>query len=239
MGARAIGRRGPMLGAAMLLLTVIAVMPASAVAATGARHPLPASDYSVSAACDAPLPGHAGCLADRLVAGTAAARAHSHPLGVTLPRGAEAEGSAATAAYGLRPEDLHEAYDLPLDAPTAQTIGIVDAYDDPSAEADLRVYDEEFGLPACTTANGCFRKLNQWGETSPLPEANAGWQSEISLDVQTAHAICQNCQIVLVEAASSSFGDLGQAEEAAVAAGATEISNSYAGAEGGPEDLYD
>lgn len=143
------------------------------------------------------------------------------------------------AAFGLRPEDLHEAYNLPLDAPDAQTIGIVDAYDDPTAEQDLRVYDEEFGLPACTTANHCFRKINQWGSSSPLPETNSQWESEISLDVQTAHAVCRNCQLLLVEAASSSSYDLGQAVDTAAAEGATEISNSYGGPEGGWASFYD
>ncbi len=228
-----------MLAAALVLLAAISIMSSSALAAVGMRRPLPASDYSVRPACGAPLPGHASCLADKLVPETAAARAHSHPLGITLGQGAEAGDSAAAAAFGLRPEDLHEAYNLPLDAPEAQTIGIVNAYDDPTAEQDLRIYDEEFGLPACTTANHCFRKINQRGSSSPLPEKNLQWESEISLDVQTAHAVCQNCQILLVEASSSSSYDLGQAVDTAAAEGATEISNSYGGPEGGWGSFYD
>jgi hypothetical protein len=149
---------------------------------------------------------------------------------MTLSAAAPVAGPAS-GAYGLRPEDLHDAYELPPSAATAQTIGIVDAYDDPTIEADLRVYDEEFGLPACTTGNGCFRKVNEEGETSPLPQVDEGWATEISLDVETSHAVCPNCQIVLVEAASSSFSDLEAAEETAVDEGATEISNSYGGSD--------
>jgi len=133
----------------------------------------------------------------------------------------------------LTPQRLHAAYSLPSEtaSSTLQTIAVVDAYNDPSAEADLRVYDETFGLPACTAANGCFSKINQEGNTSPLPENEGGWASEISIDVQMAHAICQSCRVLLVEADDEEFTSLGAAVNAAVKAGATEISNSYAGPE--------
>lgn len=151
-------------------------------AAGAAQRPLPASDYATRAVCGPPLPGRASCLAFGLVPQTQAARSRSHPLGMTLSQGTAAQNPAA-GAFGLRPQDLHDAYELPLDAPDAQTIGVVDAYDDPTIEADLRVYDEEFGLPGCTHQNGCFRKLNQYGTSSPLPETNSQWATEISLDV--------------------------------------------------------
>ena len=48
-----------------------------------------------------------------------------------------------------------------------ETVAIVDAYDDPTAEADLATYRSQYGLPACTTANGCFRKVNQNGVHEP------------------------------------------------------------------------
>ncbi len=134
---------------------------------------------------------------------------------------------------GYTPAALHEAYDLPSETPAAatQTIGIVDAYNDPTVETDLGVYDKQFGLPECTAANGCFRRLNQSGKASPLPGKNGQWSTEISLDVQMAHAICQSCRIVLVEASNETWGSLGAAVNAAVAAGSTEVSNSYGGAE--------
>ena len=53
-----------------------------------------------------------------------------------------------------------------------------------------------------------------------------GWDIEIALDVETVHAICQNCKIVLVEAVDNPFANL----EAAVDRAHTEggiISNSY------------
>ena len=64
--------------------------------------------------------------------------------------------SAAGGAFGLRPQDLHTAYQLPTTAASQQTVAIVDAYDDPNAEADLKVYDKEFLLPECTSAKGAF-----------------------------------------------------------------------------------
>ena len=67
---------------------------------------------------------------------------------------------------GLSPANLISAYKLPS-ASTTTTVAIVDAQDDPNAESDLGTYRSQFGLPACTTANGCFRKVNQNGASQP------------------------------------------------------------------------
>jgi subtilase family serine protease len=138
---------------------------------------------------------------------------------------------AATAApSGYGPADLRSAYALTGTGSSSQTIAIVDAYDDPTAESDLGVYRSQYGLPACTTANGCFRKVNQSGGTTP-PRANGSWAQEISLDLDMASAICPNCRILLVEGNSAAFTDLAAAEDTAARLGASVISNSY----GGPE----
>jgi hypothetical protein len=193
-----------------------------------------------------------------LVPQTAQARAHTHPLGVA-GAAAQPSGSPAAGDYGLTPEALHTAYQLPssTEASATQTIALVDAYNDLTAESDLATYAEEFGLPKCTAANKCFKKVNQDGETTnpPFPQSETslteqealceegheascylveeaeGWSIEISLDIETAHAICQNCHIALVEADSPSYANLETAENAAVALGANEISNSWAGPE--------
>jgi hypothetical protein len=160
--------------------------------------------------------------------------------------------SAAAGDFGLRPQDLHSAYQLPFASTSAQTIAIVDAYNAPRAESDLAEYSQEFALPSCTTANECFRVIYASGEV-PFPKSVAelekarkgttaerekahlaeGWGLEMSLDIEAAHAVCQNCRLLLVEASSSTFEALEQAEQAAVAAGATEISNSWGGSETG------
>jgi subtilase family serine protease len=155
--------------------------------------------------------------------------AHCHALVLTDANGNPAASSTPPAgAYG--PAQFHTGYNLPTTAALAQTIGIVDAYDDPKAESDLATYDSFYGLPSCTTANGCFRKVNQSGGTN-YPKTNSGWALEISLDVETAQEICQNCKILLVEANSNSLANLGAAENEAATLGANVISNSYGGSE--------
>jgi subtilase family serine protease len=129
---------------------------------------------------------------------------------------------------GFTPADLRDAYDLPAANSTA-TIAIIDAYDDPRAESDLGVYRQRFGLPACTTANGCFKKVNQTGGTR-LPRTNAGWALEISLDIQWAHAIAPGAHILLVEANSNSFANLLAAEDYAKTH-AQYVSNSWGASE--------
>jgi hypothetical protein len=194
------------------------------------------SAYRAENVCSAPPPGSAGCLGIRLIASSITAadlEATAKRQAGELASGASPAVSNKTPLGGLKPQDLHSAYSLPTEvlSSSVQTIALVDAYNDPTAEADLAVYDKEFKLPACTSANGCFRKLDQEGHTSPLPATEGGWATEISLDVQMAHAICQGCHLLLVEADNPSFAALGAAVDAAVKAGATEISNSYGGAE--------
>ena len=142
------------------------------------------------------------------------------------------------AGYG--PADLQSAYVLPSGTGgSGQTVGIVDAFDAPSAESDLAVYRAQFGLPPCTTANGCFQKVNQSGAPSPLPAPNAGWAEEIALDVDMVSAICPNCHILLVEATTNSLTNLGTAVNTAVALGAKFVSNSYGGSESRSETSWD
>jgi subtilase family serine protease len=143
---------------------------------------------------------------------------------------AQGKPAATTAPSGYGPSDLRSAYKLTATGASSQTVAIVDAYDDPTAEADLGVYRSQYGLSSCTTANGCFRKVNQTGGTTP-PRANGGWAQEISLDLDMASAICPGCHILLVEANSSAFTDLAAAVDTAARLGATTISNSYGGSE--------
>nr|WSX81738.1 carboxypeptidase regulatory-like domain-containing protein [Streptomyces sp. NBC_00899] len=135
---------------------------------------------------------------------------------------------ALPSGYG--PADLHSAYGLPATGTGTPTVAVVDAYDDPNAEADLAVYRAQYGLPACTTANGCFRKTDQRGGSSH-PAANPSWAGEISLDLDMVSAVAPNAHIVLVEADSALLTDLAAAENTAVLLGAGYVSNSYGGSE--------
>jgi hypothetical protein len=135
------------------------------------------------------------------------------------------------APSGLGAADLRNAYALPSSsAGSGQTVAIVDAYDDPRAEADLATYRSQYGLPACTSASGCFKKVNETGGSS-LPSADSGWAEEESLDLDMVSAVCPSCHILLVEASQPSMADLGTAVNTAISLGAKYVSNSYGGSE--------
>jgi subtilase family serine protease len=195
-------------------------------------------------ACAAPASGQASCLAQGIVLKSTGAVVKAHP-----PKVAPAKSSTKSSGFALTPlvlapasepaaisptpgtpAYLQQAYDLTALSASAggtDTIGIVDAYYDPSAEADLAVYRANFGLSACTTANGCLSIIGQTG-TSTLPsQTNTGWAIETSLDLDAASALCPNCHIVLVEANTNGDSDLMTAEQAASAAGVNQISNSW------------
>ena len=142
-----------------------------------------------------------------------------------------ADPSTADGPSGLTPTQIADAYKLPVDRGVGKTVAIVDAYDDPHAESDLAVFRKQFGLPACTTANGCFRKVNQRGIAKPLPRPDSGWSQEIALDVQAVSAACPQCHILLVEGDSAQIEDLGAGVNTAVRLRATVVSNSYGAAE--------
>ena len=115
-----------------------------------------------------------------------------------------------------------------------QTIAIVDAFDDPNIASDLNTFDSQWGLPACTVANGCFVKSAPAGI-----QTDSGWALEISLDVEWAHSIAPGAKIVLVETSNNSLGSLLGGEDTAVAAGAQQVSNSWGGSEFSSESAYD
>lgn len=176
------------------------------------------------------------------------ARCHAH---VVTNANETPLGSSTPSSSSMGPVQFHTAYNLPCtpggstqsicSAPTTfgpQMIAIVDAYNDPTVENDLNVYSAHYGLPSCTKANGCLTVVNQNGG-STLPSTDGNWALEISLDVQTAHTICQTCKILLVEASSSSMSNLATAVNTAAALGATAISNSYGASEFLGETSYD
>lgn len=155
--------------------------------------------------------------------------------------------ASRTSPSGYGPADLRAAYQLASAATSdgvGQTVAIVDAYDDPNAESDLAVYRSTFGLAPCTTANGCFLKVNQNGvagsypSTDPSTKQPGGWEEEESLDLDMVSAICPNCDILLVEAKSSSLSNLYTAvNTAATTCAAQVVSNSWGTGEYAGETL--
>ncbi|HSR24846.1 MAG TPA: S53 family peptidase [Candidatus Eisenbacteria bacterium] len=203
------GVRAALLGMVGVAGLVLAGGPSSALAA-------PASS-NVARSCAAPAKaGFASCHALRLLNLGGVARATAMPGGVAP--------AATPAGYG--PADLQSAYALPSNGGAGLTVAIVDAFDDPNLASDLATYRSTFGLPAAN-----FKKVNQNGQTSPLPSTDIGWGEEESLDVDMVSAIAPNASILLVEANDNTLANLGAAVNEAVALGARFVSNSYGAGE--------
>jgi hypothetical protein len=151
-----------------------------------------------------------------------------------------AAAASADEPTGLSPADIRSAYGLGSSGGDDVTVAVVVAYDNPSAEADLAVYREHWGLPPCTSADGCFTKVNQRGDPGPLPVLSSGWAVETALDLDAISATCPGCRLLLVEADSASTVDLLNAALTASRLGADVISNSYGSTgEFSGEQLYE
>ncbi len=231
MRSRGMTVRGRLTAASVLACALCAAATPSALAS------LSSSTFRTQRLCESARPRTASCVGIRLLAKSLTGeKLHADKV---RQAGEEARGqtpavqNTSPVSGGLTEEELHSAYDLPDETfpGSTQTVAIVDAYNDPTAEADLAVYDKQFGLPSCTSSNGCFKKVDQEGKTKPLPATNGEWATEISLDVDMVRAICQSCRILLVEANSAGIEALATAVEEAVKLGATEVSNSYSSAE--------
>ena len=204
------------------------------------------SDAEPSAVCRPPVKGGFVCESVDVPTRTAKAQALAESLFGLGPEPAFSpryEGSGEEG--GFSPKDLQEAYKLPATGGSGQTVAIVDAYDDPNAESDLAAYRSHYGLPACTKANGCFKKVNQKGEEANYPAAEAGWAVEMSLDLDMVSAICSGCHISLVEAENSGENANHEVnlfvadEEAAKLSTTTEVSNSWSSGEWSTESEAD
>lgn len=201
-------------GAAVCAATSIAALAVNTSSATAASN---AASHRSAHTCATAAAGHAAC--DALV---------------VVDSSGKPTVTATPAGYG--PADIRAAYNLTTDS--TATVAIVDAYNDPTAAADLAAYRNKYGLPACTTASGCLRIVNQSGGTK-LPRTNAGWATEISLDLDMVSATCPGCHILLVEASSTSFADLGAGVNYAATQGVKAISNSYGGTDSAQSSAYD
>lgn len=170
--------------------------------------------------------------------------ADCHARVIVDPHGRPAP-AATPVGYG--PKQWLNAYGLSGTASGRQIVAVITAYDNPTIAGDLTTYSKTFGIPSLSTCSGaiasssvpCFKKVNQNGATSPLPAYNSNWALETALDVETVHAVCQNCSILLVEANSNSYYDLMAAVDRAVALGANVVSNSYGSVEFDSEWQFD
>jgi subtilase family serine protease len=203
------------LGAAVTAAAVLsAAVVLSAARPAGAAGATPKPGTVFRADCANAEPGHLSCMSR-----------------FRIPPAHLGARAAVAGVAGLGPADIASAYGLTAKPAQHPLVAIVDAFDDPKAEADLGVYRSKFGLPSCTTANGCFRKVNQRGAAAPAPDGDQGWGLEISLDLDAVSAACPTCRIMLVEADSDEYTDIGAAVDTAVRLGAMVVSNSYGGNE--------
>jgi subtilase family serine protease len=195
------------LSAGALTLAGLASGVSSADAAT------PAGPLHAERVCStAPAAHHATCYAKVLVNKSGAIPQAGSPL-----------------PTALTPAQLRSAYGLDGTSGGGRTVAIVDAFGYPNLERDLTIYRSQYGLPSCTSANGCLKVRDQNGGTN-LPSTDVGWDQEQALDVDAVSAACPDCNILVVQASSTSFADLGQAViSASQQAGVVAISNSYGG----------
>jgi subtilase family serine protease len=150
----------------------------------------------------------------------------------------QVRGQTQSTVVGLTPAQVRRAYgfDQLANGGAGQIIAIVDAYDHPHIESDLKVFSAAFALKDCDSSNGCFQKVYASGRRpgfSPL------WALEIALDVEWAHAIAPDARILLVEARSSHLDDMLAAVDKAVEMGASVISMSWGAPEFSDETLFD
>ena len=192
-----------------MLTALVSALAIVAFVAPGSAGAAGSTVWVAKPMCAAAAPGYRSCLGMRLVRERATS-ANEDVVRARSARPALADGPAG----GYTPAQLAKAYGVNVNAAAAstQTVAIVDAFDDPSVKTDLAAFDAFYGIPAETSSS--FRVVNQDGNTSPLPTADAGWAGEITLDVQAVRGLCRRCKILLVEADSSSNDDLAAAVDA-------------------------
>jgi subtilase family serine protease len=220
------------LAAGVLTTGPVAIAGGSQGAAASPKWSPRATYYAIGRrACKMPKKlGIAACFADiRVLVKEKTPGAVAFKIG---PRALTTDGVGP--AGGLTPADLVSAYNLPHTGGTGQTVAIVDAYNDPNINVDLQTFDSHYGLATCSVSNGCLKVVGETGSTSSLPgNDSTGWSVEESLDVETVHAVCQACKILLVEATSPTSLNLGTSVNEAVKLGANEVTNSYGAPEAG------
>jgi subtilase family serine protease len=160
----------------------------------------------------------------------------SFPVVVSPPL--RTKGNAQPGVVGLTPNQVRHAYgfDLISNQGAGQTIAVIEAFGDPSIEKDLEKFDERFGLPPCTTSNGCLQVLSSNGKNQGTSQI---WSLETALDVEWAHAIAPQASIMVVESPSDILNGMLQAVDFAVSHGATVVSMSWGGSEFPGENALD
>lgn len=169
--------------------------------------------------------------------------------------------ATGTAVVTYTPAQIRQAYGFPTlpasttgltsaqaaDLGAGQTIYVIGAHHNPNIAAELAAFNTKFGLPACATkaittapapaaGQGCELSVvyatAAGGFSAAAPAYEAGWATEMALDVQWAHATAPLARIVVVEATDASLGSLLGAIKLANAMGPGIVSMSLGANEG-------
>ncbi len=177
---------------------------------------------------------------EKRVAALAAMHSTNHAIPAYVRRRLSAsvpEQSASPDPGGFTPEQIKSYYGFTglkfgSDQATGagQTIALIEAYDDPHITADLKRFDTAFGLSSPPS----LQVVSQTGSATALPSAdapdpvNGSWATEESLDVEWAHALAPEANILVVECNSQNDSDLyGGVAYAASAPGVSVVSMSF------------
>ena len=137
------------------------------------------------------------------------------PTVIDLGAVVQADASSLTAPF--TPSEIRQAYGVneisfngTAGDGSGQTIAIVDAYNDPNIISDANTFSANYGLPQFNASGGpTLQVLNQFGGATLPSNASPGtWDVEESLDVEWAHAMAPNANIILFEANSNGTNSL-------------------------------
>jgi hypothetical protein len=204
----------------------------------------------------APVPALIEILEARQLLSAAAASALSKLVAqptviVTGTVGGNGRGNSPAinpAVAGISPSQMQTAYGINLitfgsvaGTGAGQTIALIDAYNDPNIISDANTFSTTFGLPQFNGSGGpTLQVLNETGGTSlPTNDGADSWALEESLDVEWAHAVAPQANIILYEASSSGFDLYTAAQTAAATAGVSVVSMSWGASEYSFESGYD
>lgn len=157
-----------------------------------------------------------------------------------------ARPAATTSPMGLAPAQVLGAYGIDevqfgsvVGDGSGQTIAIVIAYDAPTIVQDLHMFSQYFDLPDANLIRVGQDGSNNLPGTDPYGPGYS-WALEAALDVQWAHAVAPQADIVLVEANSPSYGDMMAAVDTARNyPGVSVVSMSWGGPEFRQQTTFD
>lgn len=178
-----------------VLKTHASRLAVAAVAAAALGASLAATATTAASVSAAPAAGHA-VKPIPAVSGHVLAQSLAFP-----PDTAYCQTNLGISCYS--PIQYRQAYDLnPLYAAgvtgKGRTIAIIDSYGSPTIANDLAVYDANYGIPAPPSLQ-VIQPVGAVPPFDPNDSTMVSWATETTLDVEIAHAMAPDANILLVE----------------------------------------